>query len=107
VPFFFYVVHFYVLGLVAAIVRTKFGLLETYLIWLALLVMMAAPCACITNKKRNRPTSSPDTFDACTLHVAQPASSVAIPLRPKARRVSDRLLGLINSTRNLPRSTPW
>jgi len=53
--FFFYVVHFYVLGLVAAIVRTKFGLLETYLIWLALLVMMAAPCAWYYDKKRNRP----------------------------------------------------
>jgi peptidoglycan/LPS O-acetylase OafA/YrhL len=42
VPFFFYVVHFYVLGLAAALVRTKFGLPETCLIWLALLIVMAA-----------------------------------------------------------------
>src|SRR6185295_3736591 len=34
VPFFFYIVHFYVLGLAAGILRTKFGLAETYAIWL-------------------------------------------------------------------------
>jgi len=55
VPFFFYVVHFYVLGLAAAVVRAKFGLGETYLIWLALLVVMLWPCAWYYEKKRNRP----------------------------------------------------
>ena len=39
VPFFFYIVHFYVLGIAAAILRTKFGLAETYAIWLMLLVI--------------------------------------------------------------------
>jgi uncharacterized membrane protein len=55
VPFFFYVVHFYVLGLAAAVMRTKFGLLETYAIWLLLLVLMAWPCAWYFRKKRDRP----------------------------------------------------
>ena len=55
VSFFFYVVHFYVLGLGAAIVRTKMGLLETYGVWLLLLVVMAWPCAWYYRKKRDRP----------------------------------------------------
>lgn len=55
VPFFFYVVHFYVLGVAAAIVRTKTGLAETYGIWLLLLLLMAWPCAWYHEKKRNRP----------------------------------------------------
>lgn len=54
VPFFFYVVHFYVLGIAAAIVRTKFGLFETYLIWLLLLLVMAWPCAWYYRMKRDR-----------------------------------------------------
>lgn len=55
VPFFFYVVHFYVLGVAAAIVRAKFGLLETYLVWFALLAAMIWPCAWYATKKRERP----------------------------------------------------
>jgi uncharacterized membrane protein len=55
VPFFFYVVHFYVLGLAAALLRTKFGLLEAGLIWLLLLALMAWPCAWYHAKKRDRP----------------------------------------------------
>ncbi|MGH8235944.1 MAG: heparan-alpha-glucosaminide N-acetyltransferase domain-containing protein [Steroidobacteraceae bacterium] len=55
VPFFFYIVHFYVLGIAAAILRTKFGLAETYGIWLMLLVIMIGPCAWYYRKKRERP----------------------------------------------------
>lgn len=55
VPFFFYVVHFYVLGVAAAVARTKFGLAQTYLVWLLLLVAMAWPCAWYWRKKRERP----------------------------------------------------
>jgi uncharacterized membrane protein len=55
VPFFFYVVHFYVLGVAAAIVRTKLSLFETYLVWLLLLLAMAWPCAWYYRKKRGRP----------------------------------------------------
>jgi uncharacterized membrane protein len=55
VPFFFYIVHFYVLGIAAAILRTKLGLAETYAIWLMLLVVMIGPCAWYYRKKRERP----------------------------------------------------
>jgi uncharacterized membrane protein len=55
VPFFFYVVHFYVLGVAAAIVRGKFGLGETYLVWLLLLAAMVGPCAWYGRKKSERP----------------------------------------------------
>jgi len=55
VPFFFYIVHFYVLGIAAAILRTKFSLAETYGIWLLLLVAMIGPCAWYYRKKRERP----------------------------------------------------
>jgi hypothetical protein len=55
VPFFFYVVHFYVLGVAAAVARTRFGLAQTYLVWLLLLVAMAWPCAWYWRKKRERP----------------------------------------------------
>ena len=55
VPFFFYVIHFYVLGVAAAVVRTKFGLPETYLIWVALLALMVWPCRWYERKKRERP----------------------------------------------------
>ncbi len=55
VPFFFYIVHFYVLGIAAAIVRAKFSLPATYAIWLLLLLAMVAPCAWYYRKKRERP----------------------------------------------------
>jgi uncharacterized membrane protein len=55
VPFFFYVVHFYVLGIAQGILRTKVGLGETYVIWLLLLLVMAWPCAWYYRKKRDRP----------------------------------------------------
>jgi hypothetical protein len=55
VPFFFYVVHFYVLGISMAVVRTKLGLLETYGIWIALLLLMVWTCAWYYRMKRDRP----------------------------------------------------
>ncbi|WP_280152087.1 heparan-alpha-glucosaminide N-acetyltransferase domain-containing protein [Piscinibacter sp. XHJ-5] len=55
VPFFFYVVHFYVLGVAAALVRAKGGLAATYLVWLLLMAFMAWPCAWYWRKKRERP----------------------------------------------------
>jgi uncharacterized membrane protein len=55
VPFFFYVVHFYVLGVAQAILRARVSLLETYAIWLALLLVMAWPCVWYYRKKRDRP----------------------------------------------------
>jgi uncharacterized membrane protein len=55
VPFFFYIVHFYVLGIAAAILRTKFGLPATYAVWLILLFVMIGPCAWYYRKKRERP----------------------------------------------------
>lgn len=57
VPFFFYIVHFYVLGIAAAVLRARYGLPETYLIWLLLLVAMAWPCSWYYRKKRERPGS--------------------------------------------------
>jgi uncharacterized membrane protein len=54
-PFFFYVVHFYVLGVAAALAGRRFGLAETYLIWIALLAAMAWPCAWYYRVKRDRP----------------------------------------------------
>lgn len=55
VPFFFYVVHFYVLGIAAAIASTKVGLGPVYMIWIALLAAMILPCRWYDEKKRNRP----------------------------------------------------
>jgi uncharacterized membrane protein len=55
VPFFFYVVHFYLLWIAVALVRVKTGLPQTYLVWLLLLAAMAWPCAWYFKKKRERP----------------------------------------------------
>jgi uncharacterized membrane protein len=55
VPFFFYVVHFYVLGIAAAAIGVKFGLGGTYLVWIVLLILMLWPCAWYFEKKRARP----------------------------------------------------
>lgn len=55
VPFFFYVVHFYVLGIAAAVMQARFGLLEVYGIWLLLLLVMLWPCAWYYRKKQERP----------------------------------------------------
>jgi uncharacterized membrane protein len=55
VPFFFYVVHFFVLGIAAAIVGTKLDLGSTYAIWLVLLLAMAWPSSWYYRKKRERP----------------------------------------------------
>lgn len=55
VPFFFYLVHFYVLGVAQPLLGTEHGLGEAYLIWLALLALMLWPCAWYYRKKRERP----------------------------------------------------
>ncbi|MGQ0593663.1 MAG: DUF1624 domain-containing protein [Gammaproteobacteria bacterium] len=55
VPFFFYILHFYVLGVGAAVVQTKLGLGGTYLVWLLLLILMAWPCVWYCRKKLDRP----------------------------------------------------
>ena len=55
VPFFFYLVHFYVLGIAQAALRMKLSLAETYLVWLALLAVMVWPCQWYYRKKRERP----------------------------------------------------
>lgn len=54
VPFFFFVVHFYVLGIVQALLRTKTGLPGVYLIWMLLLAAMMGPCIWYDRKKRER-----------------------------------------------------
>ncbi len=55
VPFFFYVVHFYALGVAAAVAGTKVSLGATYAIWLVLLLAMIWPCEWYYRKKRERP----------------------------------------------------
>jgi len=55
VPFFFYLVHFYVLGITQAIVRQQFGLGMTYVVWIVLLIVMLWPCTWYYRKKRERP----------------------------------------------------
>jgi uncharacterized membrane protein len=55
VPFFFYLVHFYVLGIAAALLRTKFSLPGTYVVWLLLLAAMTWPCVWYYRKKHERP----------------------------------------------------
>jgi uncharacterized membrane protein len=55
VPFFFYVIHFYALGLAQALLGQKVGLVETYLIWIALLILMIWPCRWYYRKKLERP----------------------------------------------------
>jgi uncharacterized membrane protein len=55
VPFFFYVVHFYVLGLSQGALHRRFGLGGTFVVWLLLLAVMAGPCVWYYRKKRDRP----------------------------------------------------
>jgi uncharacterized membrane protein len=55
VPFFFYVVHFYVLGIAQAIIGARTELPQTYAIWLLLLVVMILPCVWYSRMKRERP----------------------------------------------------
>jgi uncharacterized membrane protein len=55
VSFFFYLVHFYLLGPLRGIVGKKVGLPGTYLVWLVLLVIMYALCRWYSRKKALRP----------------------------------------------------
>ena len=55
VPFFFYIVHFYVLGIAAGDSAHEVQPAETYGIWLLLLLVMLGPCAWYYRKKRERP----------------------------------------------------
>lgn len=55
VPFFFYVVHFYVLGFAQGALRQKFGLPIVFAIWIALLVVMLGLCSWYYRKKTERP----------------------------------------------------
>lgn len=57
VPFFFYIVHFYVLGAAAALLRIRTGLAVTTLAWLLLLAAMVWPCRWYFRKKRERPNA--------------------------------------------------
>ncbi len=50
----FHLVHFYALGLAAAIVRHKTGLLGIYVVWLLLLAAMAWPCAWYYRRRAGR-----------------------------------------------------
>jgi uncharacterized membrane protein len=55
VPFFFYLVHFYVLGIAQAALQVELGLPGTYAVWIALLAVMLWPCQWYYRKKRDRP----------------------------------------------------
>jgi uncharacterized membrane protein len=55
VPFFFYIAHFYLLGISQAIVGTKVNLATVYAIWLALLAVMVGLCHWYYRKKIERP----------------------------------------------------
>jgi uncharacterized membrane protein len=55
VPFFFYLVHFYVLGIAQGVSGAKLGLPGTYAVWLTLLAVMTWPCLWYYRKKRERP----------------------------------------------------
>jgi len=54
VPFFFFVVHFYVLGIAQALLRMKSGLAGVYGIWILLLLAMTWPCVWYYRLKRDR-----------------------------------------------------
>lgn len=55
VPFFFYVVHFYLLGPIAAALRWQVGLSATFGIWVLLLGVMFPISVWYFEKKRDRP----------------------------------------------------
>lgn len=55
VPFFFYIVHFYLLGISQGIVGAKVSLLTVYGIWIALLIVMVWLCDWYYRKKMERP----------------------------------------------------
>ena len=55
VPFFFYLVHFYVLGIAQAAIANEVRFAGTYAIWIALLAAMLWPCMWYYRKKREQP----------------------------------------------------
>jgi uncharacterized membrane protein len=56
VPFFFYIVHFYLLGIAAALVRARYDLWVTYAVWILVLLVMAPLCRWYFDMKRERPS---------------------------------------------------
>ncbi len=55
VPFFFYIVHFFALGAVAAVAKVKLDVPGVLAVWVALLLAMWWPCTWYARLKRARP----------------------------------------------------
>jgi uncharacterized membrane protein len=55
VSFFFYIVHFYVIGMTKAATGLELSLFQTYVAWLGLLLLLWWPCKWYYDKKTKRP----------------------------------------------------